>query len=191
VLTDGSVAAADIVVVGVGIAPRVQLAVAAGLPVDNGIVVDEHLATGAPGVYAAGDVANARHPHYRRHLRVEHWANAIGQGGTAGRNAAGKHDIHHELPYFFSDQYDLGLEYVGHSQPGDSVAVRGDLLARQFIAFWHRDGVLTAAMNVNIWDVVDDLKAIVAANRPVDLKRLTYPSIALTDLIDRHSGALN
>jgi 3-phenylpropionate/trans-cinnamate dioxygenase ferredoxin reductase subunit len=113
---------------------------------------------------------------------VEHWANAFEQGGTAGRNAAGGSESYTILPYFFSDQYDLGLEYVEHADPGDAVVVRGDLAARKFIAFWHRHGTLTAAMNVNVWDVVDDLKALVAAGGPVDLARLTDPAYSVAEL---------
>jgi 3-phenylpropionate/trans-cinnamate dioxygenase ferredoxin reductase subunit len=182
VLSDGEVQAADLVVIGVGVTPRVELAVAAGLKVDNGIVVDEHLESSVPGVYAAGDVASAWHPHYGRHLRVEHWANALNQGLAAGANAIGRTEPYTRLPYFFSDQYDLGLEYVGHGDPADAVVVRGSLADREFIAFWHRDGVVTAAMNVNIWDVVEDLKAIVAAERPLEPGRLADPAVALADL---------
>ena len=183
VLDDGRVVAADVVVVGVGVIPRTDVANAAGLRVDNGIVVDEHLATGVPGLFAAGDVANAWHPHYGRYLRVEHWANALNQGITAGRNAAGCKDAYTRLPYFFSDQYDLGLEYVGHGDANDEVLVRGDLDAREFIAFWHRDGAITAAMNVNVWDVVDDLKAIIEARSQVDRARLTDPAVPLGELV--------
>ena len=163
VLSNGDVEAADLVVVGVGVAPRVELAAAAGLDVDNGVVVDEQLRSSAPDVYAAGDVASAWHPHFQRHLRVEHWANALNQGVTAGANAAGGSDVYDRLPYFFSDQYDLGMEYVGYADPDDAVVVRGSTADREFIAFWQRDGVVTAAMNVNVWDVVDDLKAIITA----------------------------
>ena len=183
VLDDGRVEPADVVVVGVGVTPRTELADAAGLRVDNGIVVDEHLATGVPGLFAAGDVANAWHPHYRRHLRVEHWANALNQGITAGRNAAGQTDSYTRLPYFFSDQYDLGMEYVGYGDANDDVTIRGDRDAREFIAFWHRDGKVTAAMNVNIWDVVDDLKAIIEARRVIDPARLGDPAVPLADLL--------
>jgi 3-phenylpropionate/trans-cinnamate dioxygenase ferredoxin reductase subunit len=182
VLSDGRVEAADIVVVGVGVTPRVELAAAAGLKVDDGIVVDEQLRASAPDVYAAGDVASAWHPHYGRHLRVEHWANALNQGTTAGINAAGGDERYTRLPYFFSDQYDLGMEYVGHSDPGDAVVVRGSLDDRQFIAIWHHHGIVTAAMNVNVWDVVEELKAIIAAGRPLDPKRLADPAVPLRDL---------
>jgi 3-phenylpropionate/trans-cinnamate dioxygenase ferredoxin reductase subunit len=182
VLSDGEVQVADVVVAGVGVAPRVELAAAAGLKIDDGIVVDEQLQSSVAGVYAAGDVASAWHPHYHRHLRVEHWANALNQGTTAGINAAGRDELYTRLPYFFSDQYDLGMEYVGFSEPGDAVVIRGSLPDRQFIAFWHRDGSVTAAMNVNVWDVVDDVKAIIAAGRAHDPGLLADPAVALGEL---------
>ena len=184
VLSDGTTEPADLVVVGIGVTPRTDVAGGgSGLAVDNGIVVDQHLESNVAAVYAAGDVANAWHPHYRRHVRVEHWANALNQGTTAGRNVAGRREVYDRLPYFFSDQYDLGMEYVGLSASSDDVVVRGDLDAREFVAFWHRDGVVSAAMNVNVWDVVEDLKAIVAAERPVDPDRLVDPSIALGEVV--------
>ena len=179
VLGDGREEPADVVVVGVGVVPRTALTNRTSIRVDNGIVVDAQLATTVDGIYAAGDVANAWHPHYQRHLRVEHWANALNQGIVAGRNAAGEHDTYTRLPYFFSDQYDLGMEYVGQSEPGDELTIRGDLDAREFIAFWHRDGNVTAAMNVNVWDVADDLKALIADRATVDAERLADPDTAL------------
>jgi 3-phenylpropionate/trans-cinnamate dioxygenase ferredoxin reductase subunit len=182
VLSDGRVEPADVVVVGVGVAPRVDLATAAGLKVDNGVVVDEHLQTSASGVYAAGDVASAWHPHYQTHLRVEHWANALNQGLAAGANAAGERTAYIRLPYFFSDQYDLGMEYVGYGRPDDALAVRGDLAGRECVVFWHRDGVVSAAMNVNVWDVVEDLKAVIETGLPVDPARLADPEVPLADL---------
>jgi len=185
VLSTGEIEAADIVVIGIGVLPRVGLAQAAGVKVDNGIVVDERLQSSAPRVYAAGDVASAWHPHYRQHLRVEHWSNALNQGVTVGTNAAGGSEAYTRLPYFFSDQYDLGLEYVGYSEPGDTVVVRGNRDEREFIAFWQRDGIVTAAMNVNVWDVVEDLKAIVASGRVLDARRLADPAVALAELGSR------
>jgi len=158
------------------------LAAAAGMKVDNGLVVDEHLRTSAPGVYAAGDVASAWHPHYGHYLRVEHWSNALNQGLTAGVNATGGAESYTRLPYFFSDQYDLGMEYVGSSNPRDAVAVRGSLTDREFIAFWHRHGVVTAAMNVNVWDVIDDLKSIIAAGRTLEPARLADAAVPLAEL---------
>ena len=180
VLSDGSVEPVSVVVAGVGALPRTELAAAAGLPVDNGVLVDQWLQTSAPGVYAAGDVASAWHRRYRRHVRVEHWASALNQGTTAGRNAAvGPSEQYDRLPYFYSDQYDLGMEYVGFADPArDEVVFRGDVDSRKFIAFWHRDGDVTAAMNVNVWDVVDDLKSIVSAG-PLDVARLADPAVPL------------
>jgi 3-phenylpropionate/trans-cinnamate dioxygenase ferredoxin reductase component len=182
VLRDGAIEPADVVVVGIGVAPRAGLAAEAGLRVDDGVVVDERLESSVPGVFAAGDVASAWHPHYGRRLRIEHWANALNQGLAAGANATGAGESYTRLPYFFSDQYDLGMEYVGYADPGDDVVVRGSLADREFIAFWHRDGVVAAAMNVNVWDVVEDLKAIVAAGRPVDPGRLADPAVELAAL---------
>jgi 3-phenylpropionate/trans-cinnamate dioxygenase ferredoxin reductase component len=180
VLADGRVEPADVVVVGVGVTPRTELAESAvALRVENGVLVDEYLQSNVEGVFAAGDVANAWHPHYQRSLRVEHWANALNQGVAAGQNAAGQRTAYTRLPYFFSDQYDLGMEYVGHAAAGDALAIRGDLAAREFVAFWHRDGVVTAAMHANLWDVTEELKAIVASRRPVDLARLTNPAVPL------------
>ena len=183
-LSDGTTEAADLVVAGIGVLPRVELAEAAGIPVDNGVVVDQRLRSEVPGIYAAGDVAAAWHPRYRRHLRVEHWANALHQGRTAGANAAGPEPgtTYDRLPYFFSDQYDLGMEYVGLGRPDDEVTVRGDLDGRTFVAFWQRDGVVTAAMHVNVWDATDDLRAIVAAGLPQDPRHLADPGVPLTDL---------
>jgi len=183
VLEDGRVEPADVVVVGVGVTPRTELASSAGLVVDNGIVVDQYLESSSAGIYAAGDVASAWHPHYGRHIRVEHWANALNQGPTAGRNATGQRDAYDRLPYFFSDQYDLGMEYVGYAAKDDAVVVRGDLKTREFVAFWHRDGNVTAAMNVNVWDVVEELRAIVGADRAADLDRLTDPDVPLAEVI--------
>lgn len=183
-LADGSVEAADVVVVGVGVTPRVELMVGIdGVRIDDGVVVDERLETGVSGVYAAGDVANAWHPLYRRQLRVEHWANALNQGLHAGRNAAGRRDPYDRLPYFFSDQYDLGLEYVGHANPGDELVVRGSVRSRAFVAFWHRDGILSAAMHVNVWGVVDQLKALIETRRRVDATRLADVDVTLEALV--------
>ena len=182
VLSDGAVEPADLVVVGIGVAPRVELAVAAGLDVDNGVVVDDQLRASAPDVFAAGDVASAWHPHFQRHLRVEHWANALNQGITAGTNAVGGQESYDRLPYFFSDQYELGMEYVGFAQPDDPVVIRGSTADREFIAFWQRDGVVTAAMNVNVWDVVEDFKAIITAGTAIDARRLADPDVPLAEL---------
>ena len=184
VLADGRVEVADLVVAGIGVTPRVELAEPAlGVRVDNGVVVDEHLETTVSGIFAAGDVANAWHPRYRRYLRVEHWANALNQGLTAGRNAVGQRDVYERLPYFFSDQYDLGLEYVGYAAPADALVVRGDLDERKVVAFWHQEGIVTAALSVNVWDVIDDIKAVIESGLPVDVPRLASPDVPLRELI--------
>jgi 3-phenylpropionate/trans-cinnamate dioxygenase ferredoxin reductase subunit len=184
-LADGTVEAADLVVVGIGVVPNTGLATEAGLLVDDGIVVDEHLESSAPGVFAAGDVASAFHPLYQRHVRVEHWANALNQGAAAGRNAVGKKEIYARLPYFFSDQYDLGMEYVGLADPNDDVVIRGDQADAKFIAFWQRRGVVTAAMNVNVWDVVEDLRSLIASRRQIDPRRLADAAVPLSSLVAR------
>jgi 3-phenylpropionate/trans-cinnamate dioxygenase ferredoxin reductase subunit len=183
VLRDGTVEDADVVVVGIGVTPRLDLAMAAGLPVDGGVLVDPHLESGAAGVYVAGDVAAAWNARYDRYLRVEHWSNALHQGLVAGTNAGGGHETHTRLPYFFSDQYDLGLEYVGQADPGDTVVVRGSLADRAFVAFWQHDGVVTAAMHVNVWDAIGDLRAVVTAGRPLDPARLADPGVPLAELV--------
>jgi 3-phenylpropionate/trans-cinnamate dioxygenase ferredoxin reductase subunit len=172
-LRDGSFVPAGLVVVGVGAEPEVALAEAAGLEVADGIVVDEHLRTADPRVLAAGDVARAWRPALGRHLRVEHWANAGRQGALAARTVLGLEATDDRLPYFYTDQYDLGMEYVGFAETVgdgayDEVVVRGDLAARELIAFWVRRGRVVAGMNVNVWDVTEDIEALVRAGGAVD-----------------------
>jgi 3-phenylpropionate/trans-cinnamate dioxygenase ferredoxin reductase subunit len=176
----GEVLDADIVVLAVGVSPNTELAAEAGLAVDNGIVVDEHLRTSDPRILAAGDVAAADNTRLGERLRVEHWDNAIRQGRLAASTILGAGAEYDWHPYFFTDQYELGMEYVGHGHPGDEVVIRGSLLSGEFLAFWLDDGRVTAAMNVNIWDVNDDLRRLVGRQIPVD--QLTNPSIALSDL---------
>jgi 3-phenylpropionate/trans-cinnamate dioxygenase ferredoxin reductase subunit len=184
VLDDGRTERADVVVAAVGVTPRVDLArTVRGLQVDNGIVVDHYLQSSIPGVFAAGDVANAWHPLFHRFLRIEHSANAHHQGLTAGGNAAGLHEPFSQMPYFFSDQFDLGMEFVGHARRDDRIVVRGDLEARKFIAFWERRGVVSAAMQVNVADVTETLTAIVAARTPVDPRILADASIPLDGVL--------
>jgi 3-phenylpropionate/trans-cinnamate dioxygenase ferredoxin reductase subunit len=182
VLSDGRVERADVVVVGIGAVPRIELAAASGLKVKNGVLVDEYLETSASGVFAAGDVANAWHPHYKKHLRVEHWANARFQGTAAGQNATGDKKAYDRLPYFYSDQYDVNLEYVGHSDPGDGVVIRGDLGQRKFVAMYHHDGVISAALTVNVANVFKDLKVLMSQAKPMVLHALADPDIPFSDL---------
>jgi 3-phenylpropionate/trans-cinnamate dioxygenase ferredoxin reductase component len=182
---DGTHIPADVVIVAVGITPNVELASAAGLTVDNGIVTDASLRTSDPDIYAAGDVANAFHPMYDKHLRVEHWANARHQPPTAARAMLGQDVAYERIPYFYTDQYDLGMEYVGYVEPDgyDQVVFRGDKDRREFIAFWLAgDGRVLAGMNVNIWDVNEALNALVRSQRPVITTALADPSVPLESL---------
>ncbi|RYU09498.1 NAD(P)/FAD-dependent oxidoreductase [Nocardioides iriomotensis] len=160
-LEDGGTVDADLLVVGIGAAPDTSLAEAAGLDVDNGVLVDASLRSSAPDVFAAGDIANADHPVLGRRVRVEHWDNAIEQGKAAARAMLGEDVSYDRLPYFFTDQYDLGMEYVGHVDPAaaDDVVVRGDTSGeRVFRAYWVKDGVVAAAMHANDWDAIDGIK---------------------------------
>ena len=189
--SDGRSIGCDFVVVGIGAVPRTELLDGSGITVDNGAVTDEFLQTDVPGVFAAGDVANARHPVYGR-LRIEHWANARSQAAVAARNMLGgaksddrvlDHPIPFErVPYFYSDQFDVGMEYSGHATDWDDVVLRGDVEGRRFIAFWLKERRILAAMNVNVWDVTDQLQALIRSRLRVDTDRLADPDTALTDL---------
>jgi 3-phenylpropionate/trans-cinnamate dioxygenase ferredoxin reductase subunit len=175
--------ACDVVVIGVGAAPRVELAEAAGLLVEDGVAVDERLETSVPGVFAAGDVAAAWHPFYQARIRVEHWANALHQGETAARNMLGLATPYERLPYFFSDQYDLGMEYTGYAPRWDKVVFRGDPGTRQFIAFWLSDGRVVAGMNANVWDVTGPIGELIRRRMPIDASLLADPDVPLEDLV--------
>ncbi|HWK28527.1 MAG TPA: FAD-dependent oxidoreductase [Solirubrobacter sp.] len=188
-LADGRRVEADFVAVGVGVAPRVELAQAAGLDVDNGILVDEHLRTSAPNVYAAGDIANAQHPFYGARVRVEHWANALNQGPVAARSMLGRQAAYERIPYFFSDQYEIGMEYSGYATDWDEVVFRGDPAGREFIAFWLKRGRVLAGMNVNVWDVNEDVQALIRARAPIDQARLADPDVPLRDLLPAETSA--
>lgn len=183
-LSDGSHIPADAVIIGAGITPNTHLADRAGLKIDNGIWVDEHLRTSNDDVYAAGDVANAYHPLLGRQLRVEHWANALHQGPVAARSMLGQDAAYDRLPYFFTDQYDLGMEYTGYAEPGgyDQVVVRGDVDSGEFIAFWLEHGRLLAGMNVNTWDVADTIAALIRTGKAIDTRRLTDTQVPLEAL---------
>ncbi|MFB7170516.1 NAD(P)/FAD-dependent oxidoreductase [Streptomyces sp. NPDC056254] len=186
-LADGSRITADTVVVGVGITPDTRLADDAGLDVDNGIRVDAHLRTSHPDVYAAGDVANAFHPLLGKHIRVEHWANALNQPQVAAKAMLGQDVEYDRVPYFFTDQYDLGMEYTGYVEPGgyDQVVFRGRRDTREFIAFWLSGGRVLAGMNVNVWDVTDPIRALVTSGRAVDARELADVDVPLTQLLNQ------
>ena len=188
-LADGTRIEADFVVVGVGASPRLGLAKDAGLKVDDGILVDQWLQTSAPNIYAAGDVANAYHPFYDRRLRVEHWSNALHQGPAAARNMLGRQVAYERIPYFFSDQYEVGMEYSGYATDWDQVVFRGEPASREFIAFWIKGNRVLAGMNVNVWDVHDDIRSLIQARSTIDPKRLADPDLPLAELLPDESKA--
>jgi len=169
---------ADLVLMGVGAVPNTQLAKQAGLAVDDGVVVDEHFATSDPDVLAIGDVARAHNTALGTSVRVEHWDNAIRQGKAVAKVLLGQDVAYDWQPYFYTDQYDLGMEYVGYSEPSNDVVVRGDTSSGEFIAFWLDGPKLTAGMNVNVWDVNDDIRALLGHS--VDRDRLIDPDVPLS-----------
>jgi 3-phenylpropionate/trans-cinnamate dioxygenase ferredoxin reductase subunit len=186
-LADGSRVDADAVIVAIGAAPETGLAESAGLEVDNGVVVDASLRSSDPRIFAAGDVANAFHPLFGKHIRVEHWDNARKQPATAARAMLGEEAAYDRVPYFFTDQYDLGMEYAGYLEPGgyDHVVVRGDLERREFIAFWLAEGRIRAGMNVNIWDVNEQLQRLVRTGARIDPDKLADAEVPLDALTER------
>jgi 3-phenylpropionate/trans-cinnamate dioxygenase ferredoxin reductase component len=184
--SDGRELECDFVVVGIGVQPRTALAGQAGLVLDNGILVDEHLRTSADGVFAAGDVANAHHPFYGERIRVEHWANALNQGPAAARSMLGHTGGYERFPYFFSDQYDVGMEYTGFASEWDRVVFRGDPESREFIAFWLKEGRVIAGMNVNVWDVTEAIQDLIRSRREIpegDLRDPDKPLEALAGAV--------
>jgi NADPH-dependent 2,4-dienoyl-CoA reductase/sulfur reductase-like enzyme len=184
VTSAGVVLDVELVVVGIGAVPATRLAADAGLDVANGVICDAGLRTSAHEVFAAGDVANAFHPLYGKHVRVEHWANALNGGPAAARSMLGKGVSYDAVPYFFSDQYDLGMETAGLPEPGsyDQIIYRGDLEAREFIAFWLSRGAVVAGMNVNVWDVSDDIQSLIRTRRRVEEARLADPDLPISAL---------
>jgi 3-phenylpropionate/trans-cinnamate dioxygenase ferredoxin reductase subunit len=185
VTTSGTILPADVVVVGVGARPNVELAQLAGIEVGDGVLVDASLRTSHPDVYAAGDLANVFSPRLGQRLRVEHWANALNGGPAAARAMLGQDVTYDRVPYFFTDQYELGMEYSGAVGAAgfDRVVYRGDPASGAFIAFWVEDGRVLAGMNVNVWDVTDDVQALCRSSSPVDLDALADPDRPLADLV--------
>ncbi|MEU5878561.1 FAD-dependent oxidoreductase [Spirillospora sp. NPDC047279] len=184
VTSGGAEVPADVVIVGIGIRPNTALAEEAGLEVSDGVLVDEALRTSDPDIFAAGDVAAAYNPLLGKRIRVEHWANALDGGPAAARSMLGQDVVFDKIPYFFTDQYDLGMEMAGAVGPGeyDEVVIRGDAGAREFIAFWLSGGRVVAGMNVNVWDVTDDVQALIRSGREADRDRLTDPKVPLTEV---------
>ena len=184
VTSDGAVVEADFVVVGIGVAPRTGLLEGGHLEINDGLVVNEHLESSSPGVFAAGDVANAWHPFYRRSIRVEHWANALNQGPIAAKAMLGQDAIYDEIPYFFSDQFDTGMEYSGYATDWDEVVFRGDPAEREFIAFWIKDERVVAGMNMNVWDVSDPIRELIRSRLRVTSRDLADPDVSLSKLLE-------
>ncbi len=180
--TKGRVIDCDFAVIGVGVSPRVDLAAAAGAKIENGIVVDHQLRTTLPEIFAAGDVADAWHPSFKRNIRVEHWSNALNQGPAAARAMLGEPVSYDRIPYFFSDQYDVGMEYSGYATSWDQVVFRGNPASGEFIAFWILERRVLAGMNVNVWDVNEHVQALIRSRRPVELEALRDPDVPLESL---------
>jgi len=180
-LGDGSTVTADAVLIAVGAAPNIGLAEKAGLAIaDGGVLVDASLRSSDPDIFAVGDIAAAQHPFFGVRIRTEHWANALKQPAVAAAGMLGKSAEYDELPYFFTDQYDLGMEYVGHAPRYQRVVFRGDVAGREFVAFWlDAESRVLAGMNVNVWDVLDDVKALIRSAEPVDPERIADPAQTL------------
>jgi NADPH-dependent 2,4-dienoyl-CoA reductase/sulfur reductase-like enzyme len=184
ITSGGAEIPADVLVVGIGAAPNDNLAARAGLAVSDGVLTDEALRTSDPDIFAAGDVANSFNPLFGRRVRVEHWANALNGGPAAARSMLGQPVRYDRVPYYYSDQYELGMECAGLPAPGsyDQVLYRGDPATGEFVAFWLSAGAVVAGMNVNVWDVNNDIQSLIRSARPIDPTRLTNPEIPLPDL---------
>jgi 3-phenylpropionate/trans-cinnamate dioxygenase ferredoxin reductase component len=184
ILSDGSTIDADMIIIGIGAVPRTELAAAAGLKIDNGIVVDEHLRTSDPDIFAAGDIAQTYNPRLGRHIRVEHWANARRQGAVAAKAMLGQDAVDLRPSYFYTDQYDLGMEYTGDIGPAgyDRVVFRRYAEPSQVIVFWLYDQRVQAGMNINIWDVAEGIERLVQSAGPIDVDDLADPDIPLASL---------
>ena len=185
VLSDGTRIDADMIIVGIGAVPRTEIATDAGLKTDNGIVVDQHLRTSDPDIFAAGDIARTYNPRLGRHIRVEHWANARRQGVVAARAMLGQDAADVRPSYFFTDQYDLSMEYTGDIGPAgyDRVIFRRHANSNQMIVFWLHEQRVQAGMNINIWDVADDIEGLVQSPHPANPEDLANPAIPLASLV--------
>jgi NADPH-dependent 2,4-dienoyl-CoA reductase/sulfur reductase-like enzyme len=184
ITSGGAEIPADVLVAGIGAAPNDGLAARAGLDVSNGVLTDAALRTSDPDIFAAGDVANSFNPLFGRRIRVEHWANALNGGPAAARSMLGQPVSYDRVPYYYSDQYELGMECAGLPAPGtyDQVLYRGDPAALEFVAFWLANGAVVAGMNVNVWDVQDAIQSLIRSARPIDPTLLANPEIPLTGL---------
>lgn len=180
--SSGRTVECDLVVTGLGIQPNTELVHGTGVDVDDGIVVDEFCRTSVEGIFAAGDVARHHHPVFGTQVRVEHWLNAIEQGGAAARSMLGKGVPYAELHWFWSDQYDANLQYAGHHRDWDELVVRGSLEERRFVGFYVRDGVPHAAVALNMGRDLRRSFGLLRARRPVDAAFLRDPDVDLRTL---------
>ena len=185
VTASGEVLPADIVVVAVGVAPQTGLAAEAGLTVDNGILTDAALRTSSADIFAAGDVANALHPFTGQHHRSEHWSNALNGGKIAAKSMLGQDAVLDTIPYFYTDQYDVSMEYSGFPTlaAGTEPVIRGSVEGRRFIAFWQHEGRVVAGMNVNMPRTQKPIKALISSRSSVPASRLSDESVALDQLL--------
>jgi 3-phenylpropionate/trans-cinnamate dioxygenase ferredoxin reductase subunit len=180
-LEGGATVPAGLVLVGIGAIPNTGLAEGAGLTVSNGVVTDGQGRTSDPDIFAVGDISRHHNASVREQVRVEHWANALNQPLSVSRGLLGREGDDEKPPYFFTDQYDLGMEYAGYNRADDDVVIRGDLSSREFVAFWLREGRLVAGMNVNVWDVNEDIQQLVTDRTPVDATKLADPHVPISE----------
>jgi 3-phenylpropionate/trans-cinnamate dioxygenase ferredoxin reductase subunit len=182
VLKDGTRIEADAIVAGIGVTPNVGLAEDAELAVDDGVLVDDHLRTSHPSVFAIGDIANQMHPILEQRVRVEHWSNALNQGIATGRNIAGNDNVYQRVPFFYSDQYDMGMEYAGWPVPWERVVFRGDPADGAFLAFFMDGDHVVGGANVNIWDINPQIQTLIRTATPVKDEALADPDVDLAGL---------
>jgi 3-phenylpropionate/trans-cinnamate dioxygenase ferredoxin reductase subunit len=172
----------DFVVLATGVEPAVEVVEGSGVDVNNGILVDEYGETNVPGIFAAGDVANHYHPVFGRHIRVEHWHNALTQSAAAARNMLGMRQPFDDIPWFWSDQYDAHLQYAGVHTTWDELVVRGSLQSGAFLACYIKDGLIDAAVALNRPRELRRVMPLIKARRPVNLDDLRDERIDLRAL---------
>jgi 3-phenylpropionate/trans-cinnamate dioxygenase ferredoxin reductase subunit len=177
--TTGRVVECDFAIAGFGAQPNVEFLEGSGVELANGVVVDAYCRSSVEGIYAAGDVALHEHPLFGEHIRVEHWRNAIQQGAAAARSILGKGTPYEELHWFWSDQYDANIQFIGHHHDWDELVVRGSLEERKFVAFYVKDGVPQSAVAVNMARDLRRAKDLLQARRPVDVALLGDPDVDL------------
>jgi 3-phenylpropionate/trans-cinnamate dioxygenase ferredoxin reductase component len=176
----------DFAVVGVGVEPVIDFIVGSGIEIDNGILVDEYCRTNVDGIYAAGDVANHYHPVFNRRMRVEHWQNAMQQGAAAARSMLGNGKPYDAVHWFWSDQYDVNLQYAGFHREVDEIVVRGNLDAREFVAFYLNQGRIDAVVALNRGKDVRRVMPLIKARRTVDARQLGDEDVDLRSVGQVH-----